>query len=65
MGLQDIKLGRSNPYFFHGKLVPIEAGHPMDPTQGWQRGSMAPPERFHQANDELQDKDIRYWKGRD
>lgn len=37
----------------------------MDPTQGWQRGSMAPPERFREASDELQDKDVRYWKGRD
>lgn len=37
----------------------------MDPTQGWQRGSMAPSERFYEANDELEDRDIRYWKGRD
>lgn len=35
--LQCIKLGRSNSYFFHAKLVPIEAGRPMDPAQGWHR----------------------------
>lgn len=46
MSLQCIKLDRSNPYFFDGKLVPIETGHPMDPTQGWQRGMMASQRDF-------------------